>query len=170
MAFLGGGSVIRPSACMRSNATRQLMSLSRPFARRQFRRSQTSRDSRKRLICGRVSNSRMSSISSSVKVASAVLHRSVRCDQAAWFAGECSISTDSYRRIQPRHSTSHAGLAVTLAPEVTAELAEHAHRLAQRRRLPGRGQCAWSGERATLRSPLRQNTSVAGRSGCTRAK
>ena len=56
LAFLGGGNRIRPSACMRSSATRQLMSFSRPLARHQFSRSHSSRESRARLIRGCCSN------------------------------------------------------------------------------------------------------------------
>ena len=58
MGFLGpgrlraGGSAITPSRCMRSNATRALMSLSPPSGLRQSSRSHTTRDSAARFSGG----------------------------------------------------------------------------------------------------------------------
>ena len=58
MGFLGpgrlraGGSAMTPSRCMRSSATRALMSLSPPSGLRQWRRSHTTRDSAARFNGG----------------------------------------------------------------------------------------------------------------------
>jgi hypothetical protein len=74
------------------------------------------------------------------KMSCAVLHRSVRRDQAHGLQGVQHF----HRFVQPHPAApehEHAGFPVPLAPQVTPELAEHAHRLAQRRRLPKRGRC-----------------------------
>ena len=74
MGFLGpglraGGSAITPSRCMRSSATRALMSLSPPSGLRQSRRSHTTRDSAARFNGGSCSaiRVRMSASSASQK-------------------------------------------------------------------------------------------------------
>ena len=75
MGFLGpgrlraGGSAMTPSRCMRSSATRALMSLSPPSGLRQSRRSHTARDSAARFNGGSCSaiRVRMSASSASEK-------------------------------------------------------------------------------------------------------
>ena len=65
MGFLGpgrlraGGSVMTPSRCMRSSATRALMSLSPPSGLRQSRRSHTVRESAARFNGGSCSAMRV---------------------------------------------------------------------------------------------------------------
>jgi hypothetical protein len=69
LAYFGGGSVISESACIRNNATRQLIFLSVPLVRRKENSSQTWRNSRRRLGAGLAAiRARMRSISAAMKV------------------------------------------------------------------------------------------------------
>src|SRR5450759_399424 len=69
------------------------------------------------------------------KATAAVTHRSARIDQAQ---GLLMSAKDEYVLVQPHPPApqyGHAGLAVALAPQVTADAANHAYHFAQARRL-----------------------------------
>ena len=116
LGFLGGGSVMSPSVCMRLSATRQLMSFrAAVVAPPSESLADLSRETCAVHLRGR-EQVRGSDRFGRRKVASAVAHRSVRLDQAGLFVASAASRPYSYRRIHPRHRTVTPGSPSPLRP------------------------------------------------------